>query len=56
MPPQKPLAPTKEMTLSTLKSIYVKWAESLPTEVAILGYKLYISEGTSEYKLIYSNI
>jgi len=39
-----------------MTSIYVKWAESLPTEVPILGYKLYMSEGTSEYKLIYANI
>lgn len=53
-PPSKPAAPTKDMALSTLTSIYVRWSESSPTQVPILGYKLYMSEGTSEYQLIYS--
>jgi len=45
-PPAKPAAPTKDMALSTQTSIFVKWTESLPSEVPILGYKLYMSEGT----------
>lgn len=43
------------MTLSTKTSIYVKWTQSIATEVPILGYKLYMSEGTSQYKVIYNN-
>ena len=43
------------MALSTQTSIYVKWAESQPSEVPILGYKLYMSVGTQQYRLIYSN-
>lgn len=54
VPPAKPLAPTKLMSASTLTSIYVEWSESPATQVPILGYKLYMSAGTSEYELIYS--
>lgn len=46
-PPLKPNTPTKDMTLSTLTSIYVRWTLSNATEVPILGYKLYMSQGTS---------
>jgi hypothetical protein len=30
-PPAKPATPTKDMSLSTLTSIYVKWSESAAT-------------------------
>jgi hypothetical protein len=53
-PPVKPAAPTKDMAKSTLTSIYVEWAESEPSAVPILGYKLYMSEGTEEYATIFS--
>jgi hypothetical protein len=53
-PPAKPATPTKSMSQSTLTSIYVLWSESPATQVPILGYKLYMSKGTSEYELIYS--
>jgi hypothetical protein len=43
------------MTLSTKTSIFVKWTPSNATEVPILGYRLYMSEGTSQFKLIYNN-
>jgi hypothetical protein len=56
LPPSKPNAPTKSMSMSTLTSIYVKWSESLPTQVPITGYKLYMSQGTSEYSVIYSDL
>ena len=55
LPPSKPAAPTKDMLKSTLTSIYVLWSESQPTQAAIIGYNLYMSEGTHEYELIYSN-
>ena len=55
MPPEKPATPTKDMARSTTTSIYVLWSEQPATAVPILGYKLYMSAGTSEYSLIYSN-
>lgn len=54
-PPAKPLAPTKDMHLSTRTSIFVKWSESQPTEIPILGYKLLMSNATSQYVEVYSN-
>jgi hypothetical protein len=53
-PPAKPAAPTKNMEKSTRTSIFVEWEASEATEVPILGYKLYMASGTSEYKLIYA--
>jgi hypothetical protein len=44
------------MDLSTETSIFVEWSESTATEVPILGYKLYMSQGTSEFTLIYSEL
>lgn len=41
------------MDFSTESSIFVEWSESMPTEVPILGYKLFMSAGTEEYELIY---
>lgn len=55
LPPTKPDVPTKIGSLSTETSIYVEWAESAPTQTPILGYKLYMSAGTSEYEIIYEN-
>jgi hypothetical protein len=55
-PPVKPDMPTKNMGKSTQKSIFVEWAESLPSAAPILGYKLYMSAGTSEYEVIYSSL
>ena len=55
VPPEKPNTPTKDMAKSTMTSIYVLWSEQPATAVPILGYKLYISAGTDEYELIYSN-
>ena len=46
--------PTKIMGKSTRESIYIEWAESLPSATPILGYKLCMSEGTSEYEAIYT--
>lgn len=54
-PPVKPATPTKNMSKSTRTSIFVEWAESVPSAAPILGYHLYMSEGTSEYKEIYSD-
>ena len=54
LPPGKPTTPTKDMARSTQTSIFVTWSESAATQVPILGYKLYISKGTSEYELVYS--
>lgn len=56
LPPSKPIAPSKDMSKSTLTSIYVKWSESPPTQVPITGYKLYMSQGTSEYSEIYTDL
>lgn len=54
-PPVKPEKPTKNMDKSSHTSIFVEWAESLPSAAPILGYKLYMSAGTSEYEVIYSS-
>lgn len=51
LPPQKPAAPTKVMDSSSKTSVYVKWSESAETDV--LGYRLYMSEGTSEFAIVY---
>ena len=53
LPPGKPTKPVKDMARSTQTSIYVTWSESAATQVPILGYKLYMSKGTSEYELVY---
>jgi hypothetical protein len=53
-PPVKPAAPTKNIEKSTRTSIFVEWEAGQPTEVPILGYKLYMAHGTSEYKLVYA--
>jgi hypothetical protein len=44
------------MDFSTGTSTFVEWLESAATEVPILGYKLYRSQGTSEFALIYSEL
>ena len=54
-PPDKPVAPTKDYILSTKTSLVIRWSESAATQTPIIGYKLYMSEATSEYEPIYSN-
>jgi hypothetical protein len=55
LPPSKPQAPTKNLVLSSETSIFVEWAESAPTQVPILGYKLLMSAGTNQYHVIYED-
>lgn len=52
-PPAKPSTPTKDLSNSTKTSITVKWSQSASTEVPIQGYRLYMSNGTDVYSLIY---
>jgi len=43
------------MAKSTTTSIFVTWTQAAATQVPILGYKLYLSAGTSQYNLVYNN-
>lgn len=52
-PPAKPATPTKILSTSSKTSITVKWSQSANTEIPIQGYKLYMSNGTGVYSLIY---
>ena len=54
-PPDKPLAPTKDYTRSSKTSMVIQWSESAMTETPIIGYKLYMSEATGEYQVVYEN-
>ena len=54
-PPSQPLAPTKNYIHSTRTSMLIEWSESEATETPIIGYKLYMSEGTDQYEVVYSN-
>jgi hypothetical protein len=33
----------------------IEWSESAATETSIIGYRLYMSEGTDQYEVVYSN-
>ena len=55
MPPTKPATPSKVMAKSTTTSIFVTWTQAAATQVPILGYKLFLSAGTSQYTLVYNN-
>lgn len=55
LPPSKPSTPTKNLEKSSETSIFVEWAETVPTQVSILGYKLYMSEGTDQYRIVYED-
>jgi hypothetical protein len=54
-PISQPAKPTKDYVRSTKTSITVLWSESTATEVPVLGYKLYMSAGTDEYSVVYSD-
>jgi hypothetical protein len=43
----KPTIPTKVISKSTTTSIFVTWTPAVATQVPILGYKIYLSAGTS---------
>lgn len=54
-PPEKPLAPTKDYFTSSKTSMVIRWSESAVTDTPIIGYKLYMSEATGEYRVVYEN-
>jgi hypothetical protein len=54
-PISKPTTPTKDYVRSTKTEITVHWTESTATEVPVIGYKLYMSAGTDEYSVVYSD-
>ena len=52
-PPGQPAAPTKNYLQSTRTSLLIEWSESQATETSIIGYRLYMSAGTSQYEVVY---
>ena len=52
-PPGQPAAPTKNYIESTRTSMLIEWSESQATEASIIGYRLYMSAGTSQYEVVY---
>lgn len=54
-PPSKPLTPTKVYMKSNRTSLFIQWSESAATQTPIIGYTLYVSDETDEYRVIYSS-
>jgi len=54
-PVAKPAAPTRNLALSNRTALFIEWAESAATEIAVEGYLLYMSEGLhGDFRLAYN--
>jgi hypothetical protein len=54
-PIAQPAAPTRTLSKSTRTALYITWAESTATEIPVMGYLLYMAEGTAgDFKLVYN--
>lgn len=54
-PIAQPAAPTRTLSRSTRTALFIEWAESAATEIAVQGYLLYMAEGTAgDFKLVYN--
>lgn len=55
-PIAQPAAPVRTLAKSTRSSLYIDWEPSSATQIPVVGYRLYMSEGTAgDFKLMYSD-